>query len=128
MIPEDVKQFVFSNVDSVELLDVLLFLRENRDQAWTAREISEKMRNSAVSVANRLKFLQKLKLLEGNGEAYRFAPHDKEAESLIERLAETYKVRRHQVLELIFSPMKRARVFADAFLLGSNKKQEDENG
>ena len=129
-IPEDIKQFLFSHVDSVEQLEVILFLRQHSDKWWTAKGIADELRNSASSVANRLKLIKSIGLIEENESGqFHFNPSRPEDIILMERLAEVYKQRKHRIFEIIFSPMKRARNFADAFLInGSHKKDEDNNG
>lgn len=129
-ISEDIKQFVFAHVDSVELIEVMMLMRERKSQKWTAEALSHEMRGNALSVANRLETLTRIGVVvKDENSEYLYQPQTTDLETLVDRLATAYKVRRHQILELIFSPMKRARNFADAFLLtGPGKKDEDSNG
>ena len=129
-LPEDVKQFLFAHIESVEQIEVLLLMRQNKEKWWSAKNISDELRNSASSVANRLKTIKNLGLTEENEAGqFRYNPSRPDDALTVDRLAEVYKVSKHRVLEVIFSPMKRARNFADAFLISSNhKKDEDKNG
>ena len=47
---------------------------------------------------------------------------------VVSDLADSYSIIRHKILELIFSPMKKARTFAEAFMVHPAKKKEDEDG
>lgn len=131
-VSEEIKQFLFSHIDSVEQLDTIALMRQHKEKWWTARAISEELRTSAASVSNRLKVLQGTGLIIASEDStsFRYSPRTPELGRLIDDLAEIYKVRKHTVLQLIFSPMKRARNFADAFVItgSDNKKSEDENG
>jgi predicted transcriptional regulator len=127
-ISEDLKQFVFTHVDSVEQLEVMMLLRTDRDKWWTAKTLSEEMRTSAASIANRLNIIYSFGLVEKDeAGAFRYKPHNVELERTMEKLAEAYRIRKHRIFALIFSPMKKARNFADAFLI-SQKKDGDDNG
>jgi hypothetical protein len=117
-IPEEVKQFIFTHIDSIELLDVLLLLRAGPDRTWTAREISDHLRANPASIANRLVKLKGIGLVEAESAAEslcRYKPATPELDALAGALVEACRVRRHHVYELIFSPMKRAKNFAAAF-------------
>lgn len=130
-VSEEIKQFLFSHIDSVEQLEMIVLMRQHKDKSWTARSISDELRTSAASVSNRFTVLRSIGIIEANEDSISFTyrPKTPELERLIDDLVETYKVRKHTVLQLIFSPMKRARNFADAFVIGSDpKKNEDENG
>jgi hypothetical protein len=125
-IPEEVKQFVFEYIDSVELLEVLLFLRSHSDREWSSNQISKELRSSSASVIHRLHFLKSLNLIEERSpDVFTYATHN--FETLITSLAESYKIRPHAIQQIIFSPMKKAKQFANAFML-SNPKKGEPNG
>jgi hypothetical protein len=47
----------------------------------------------------------------------------------LDELAENYKLKRQKIFELIFSPLKRGRQFANAFVVNPVKKGEgDQDG
>lgn len=129
-IPDDVRQFIFEHVDSVAQLEILFLLR-NRPGHWlTAEDIGKELRTNSEAVTHRLVGLKALGLLSENANnQFIYQPKDVELAELIGRLAEVYRVRQHKVLELIFSSVKRARQFADAFTIVRNPPpDEDENG
>jgi Mn-dependent DtxR family transcriptional regulator len=129
-IPENVRQFIFAYIDSVEQLEVLFLLRAEPGQSYTASQISGQLRSSEASVSGRLASLANAGLIDGDPvNGFRYAPKNKEIFALVDQLSESYRILRHRVLELIFSPMKRARSFADAFVVSKpGGKNEDENG
>lgn len=131
-IPDDVRQFIFEHVDSVAQLEVLFFLRDRRSDSFTAEQISKELRANPSSVAHRLTHMQALGLLsedQSNSGNFKYDPRSEELSGLIDKLYDCYKIRQHKVLELIFSTVKRARQFADAFTLAKPpKSEEDENG
>lgn len=131
-IPDDVRQFIFEHVDSVAQLEVLFFLRDRDAQAFTPEQISRELRTSTESVIRRIAYMQEIGLLAEDPVAsgkFAYRPKSEELRTLIGRLFDCYKVRHHKVLELIFSTVKRARQFADAFnIVKPIKSDEDDNG
>lgn len=127
-IPEAVKQFIFEYIDSVEQMEVLLLLRRNSSRTFTAKGVSDEMRRSPDSCELRLRSLEDAGFLtvDGNQE-YHYVPASPEVDAVIGSLEDAYRIRPHKVLELIFSPMKKARGFADAFMM-KRKKSEDPDG
>jgi DNA-binding HxlR family transcriptional regulator len=132
-IPERVKEFVFNNIDSVELLEVLFTLRADRTCVWDVDSLNDRLRSSRRSIQHRLNTLIGLRLItEARDETreakvgYYYTPANEEVESLISELWKAYEVNRYTLFALIFSPMKKARYFADAFRI--SKSPEDEEG
>ncbi len=117
-IPERVKNFLYYYVDSIELLEVLLVFHENREKPWSAQSLSVELRSTPSSIEKRILFLSSLGVLtqsrESTGE-YFYDSGGFELGGIIEDVASAYRIQRHKVIELIFSPMKKARDFADAF-------------
>lgn len=127
-ISHDVRQFIFEHIDSVEQLEILLLLRDRPGDVWTIQAISKQMRSSESSVRQRLMSIQSsglIKLVGTNPESYSYSPWSSEIDSVVKSLDESYRIRKHSVFELIFSPLKRARKFADAFTI---KKSSGETG
>ena len=130
-IPEDIRQFIFTYVDSVAQLEALFFLRLNQSRAFTPEELSAQMRSSLGSAQATLVHLETSGLVTREVGAYRYALAGTELDGIVGSLAQEFRLRPHKIFEQIFSPMKRARQFADAFLMGGGnkpKKEEDENG
>lgn len=131
-ISEKIRQFIFEQIDSVELLEVLLFVRSHKDKDWSAELLAHEMRSSANSVSRRLENLKRLGLIQENKtdpNLYRYHLRNSELEEVLEELNDTYKVKKQKILELIFSPLKKGRHFANAFVVNPPKKDgEDSDG
>lgn len=123
-----VRQFIHSTINSVEQLEVLLFVMSNQDRSWSAVEVSERTRMAPESVAVKLDDLLEAKLLVREGSElvkFRYAPNSNSlAQEVAESLDKAYRERKDSIIQLIYSrPLENIRVLADAFRLRS---QEDE--
>ncbi|MEK6555567.1 MAG: hypothetical protein AABZ31_10030 [Bdellovibrionota bacterium] len=130
-IPADVSHLIFEKIDSVEQLEVLLILRTAVPASKSREQISSELRSSVSSVSSRLVGLQNAGLIQISPEdpdSYIFKPETPELEATVNRLTEIYKVRRHRIFELIFSPLKKGRHFADAFMMNKQNKKGEGNG
>jgi hypothetical protein len=128
-LSDRVRKFIFQSIDSVELLEVLLYLRQHFQEWKNADHVSRELRSNRDSILSRLEFLESLGLLEKKDQLYRYFPLTPEQDETVSRVAEDYKTKRHQILELIFSPSRQAKQFADAFLFNKKiekKKEEDQ--
>lgn len=119
-IPDHVRQFIADHVDSVELIEVMLLLKRNRTDEWTAEEVSQRLYTSARSAANRLEAMRASGLATADDgptvTTYRYAPRTSELERAANDLEQVYGQRRTTVINLIFSkPLDKIRTFADAF-------------
>lgn len=118
-IPEEVKRLIYDCIDSIEQLEVLLFLRTEAGKAWTAEKVSCCLYIAEESARNRLEGLRRGNLVSAEGEnpvTYRYAPATPILERTIDGLALAYKTRRVAVINLILEkPMDHIRSFADAF-------------
>jgi predicted transcriptional regulator len=130
IVSEKIKQFIFEHIDSVELLEVLLLIRAHKNSKWNADQIAQELRSSSKSVSTRLNSLVGIGLLEALPESkglYQYKSASSEFETILDELNETYKIRRQAIFELIFSPLKKGRHFANAFLVNPSKKDESED-
>lgn len=131
-ISESVKQFVFEYIDSVEQLDILLFLRLQKGEWFCSNRIGAELRLNINSVQSRLISFHAAKLIDENPDSsgtYSYLGQRPEIESVLEELSMDFRVKKHRILELIFSPAKRAKHFANAFSIGNNNNGEGgENG
>ena len=126
-IGEDVRQFIFESIDSVEQLEVLIYLRHHPDTSHFPEEISQVMRSTPESVAVRMLTLERQGFITGDRKlGFKYRP-DLGADDVIGRAEESFRSRPHTVMEMIFSPMKKARGFAEAFIV-KRRKSEDPNG
>lgn len=126
-LPDDVRQFIASNISSVAQLELLLLLRDEPDREWTSEEVSRHLYTAASGIVRELNDLV-TKGLAYTTQApdtkfrYRLNPEDK-ADMIVDRLAILYKERRVAVISLIHShPMQTARSLADAFRIRKDKE------
>lgn len=123
-VPEKVRTFIYEYIDSVEQLEILLLLHHDCNKRWSAMSISQQLRSSPNSAEKRLQLLKSLNLAQvfvGATVEYQCVTTPDITE-LIAELDRAYKIQPHRILELIFSPTKKARNFADSFRLYGNKK------
>lgn len=127
-IPAAVRQFIQSTIDSVDHLEVLLFLMSNPDRGWTVSELGERIRLTPEALVATLADLHVANLLAITAgphlPLYRYAPESTAlALEVAQSLHLAYKERRESVIQLIYTrPLDNIKVFADAFRL---KKDED---
>lgn len=124
-ITERVRHFIFDHINSVEQLEVLLLLRQHSNQPWDAKSISQELRSSPISVTSRLESLERIGLLKNEEGRYIYQPANDNLKKVIDELNDVYKIKRQKIFELIFSPMKKAKDFADAFKIGKTPKKGD---
>jgi hypothetical protein len=126
-LPEEVRRLIVDHIESVEQLEILLLLYQQRGRTWTAEEVARELRVAASSAGERLEELQRDALLsrvEGEPMRYRYDPASSKLDGVVGGLATAYSERRVTVINLIFSkPVDKIRTFADAFRL----RRDDDN-
>jgi hypothetical protein len=124
--PEEVRRFILETINSVEQLEVLLLLRREAEQDWSAAAVGQALSTSTAAAGMRLTDLTSRGFLAatsaGSETTYRYASVAPERERLVDLLATTYAERRVAVISLIYSkPNDQVRAFADAFRLRKDK-------
>lgn len=131
-VPEELKQFIYKYIDSVEILEILLYLRLYPNEWKTAMQIDRELKTQVASISKRLLVLKSYELAEENPNdpgSFKYLYKSEEINETIALLAEEYKIRRYQIYELIFSQKNHIRNFADAFVVIDKKnKKGGENG
>jgi len=123
-LSQDVKDFIFQYIDSVEQLEVFLLLSSDPNKIWSSAEISATLRSNSNSVEKRLNQLlvhQLVEVIATPESRYRLNQKNENVQKMILQLSDAYKMHRHNILQMIFSPMKKSRDFAEAFRIGSSK-------
>ena len=111
-------EFVRTCVRSVWALELLLFLRQHRDQAWKTDRLVLEQRSSERAVRDALEGFVRFGLVRNADTAFIYEPASQELEKLVTRLAETYAERPTAVIRMIAAaPEDRLRSFLDAFRL-----------
>lgn len=132
--PENVRQFVFEHIDSVEQLEVLLFVRAHRGESHDTRKISAELRSNPASVLKRLLALEQSGFVRNlnpgsksdESALFQYDAKSNEIDTAIGTLADLYKSRPQKIFEIIFSPLKKGRQFARAFVVKT--KKDTDNG
>ncbi|RYZ84648.1 MAG: MarR family transcriptional regulator [Proteobacteria bacterium] len=132
-IPLLVKDFLFHSIDSVEQLEVLLWLFQSEGQKVTAEELSQTLRSSPNSVQQRLNGLLRNSLViveraDADAPEHFYFNAESPSKKIVYQLIEVYKTHRYRVLEIIFSPLKKSRHFADAFRISNKDPKGGRNG
>jgi len=118
-IPLVVTEFIEKYIESVDVLEILLWLRKTPENAWGASAVSKALALDNAVVAARLNELESLGLLRQrtveNDRLYQYGPAAQEVISAIDELAKVYSTFRVSIVGLIFSkPLKDIHTFPDS--------------
>jgi hypothetical protein len=106
-IPEIVKEFITKYIRSIDVLEILLLLRQEPEKEWPALTVSKTAMLDLASVEARLEHLSSVKLITARVEAeesvYRYAPSTPHVAAAIEQLAKLYSSHRVSIVSLVFS-------------------------
>jgi hypothetical protein len=124
-LPQDVHQFLYRNIDSVEQLEVLILLLHHPERGWSPDEVARELYSHPASIARRLAMLLGQDLLrEIEPGCYQYAPRTGELHATVLRVSEMYRERRVAVVTLIASkPIENVRAFSDAFRIRRTKEE-----
>lgn len=104
-IPEDIQRFISEKIDSVEQLEILLFLERAQEREWGAEELAMELGIAAESAALCLAGLGTGGLSAARpgaeGLLYRYAPAAPALRGVVWRVAESYPIRRESFAQLI---------------------------
>jgi DNA-binding Lrp family transcriptional regulator len=116
VIPEDVRLFIFENIDSIAQLEGLLLFRANPDARYNAQTIAERLYISPEESAALLEQLEERGFLENADADYFYAPRSPDFGGMIDKLADIYSHYLLAVTHFIHSKSKsRVQEFANAF-------------
>lgn len=101
-LPQHVNQFLEEHIDSVEQLEALILLSEEPGRAWTATEVSERLRTSRGSVLIRLTALVEGGLLQQRGDTFAYLTTGA-TDRQVRDLAACFKSHRVAVIQAIFT-------------------------
>lgn len=116
-IPENIRQFIYACIDSVEQIEVLALLHEQPSKEWSFLSVSQELRSTEGSVEKRLRDLSDRRVIQPISNAtFRYEPRSEEIRQVVTELMGIYRLRPYRVMELIFSkPVNAMQSFADAF-------------
>ncbi|HEY7314332.1 MAG TPA: hypothetical protein VH643_33585 [Gemmataceae bacterium] len=121
-IPDDVKQFVEANIDSVDQLEILRVLGEDPAKEWSAATLVQQVQTQAHSIEAHLAALQTRGLLvtmpRGTNLFCRYGPRTPELEDMVDRLLQVYRERPVTMINFVYAKARQAlKSFSDAFRL-----------
>jgi DNA-binding IclR family transcriptional regulator len=121
LIPEDIKQFILTSIDSIAQLEALLLLRANPQERWSVAAVAKRLYITEPETLSLLANLCEQGLVisrETEPSEYVYQPRSAYLTQVVERVAELYANHLVPVTNLIHSkPRTRIQEFADAFKL-----------
>jgi hypothetical protein len=120
-LSETLERFIRERLPSSEQIDIVLLLRADRERAWSAPEVTERLGTPPESTAMRLFLLASNGVVAFDGSGgiprYRHTTHA-ESDALIDELAAVYEATPDAVYAIVGTPARDPlRSFADAFKL-----------
>jgi hypothetical protein len=121
-IPEDIRLFLLSHIDSISQWEGLLLLRADADREWSAADAAAKLYIPEHETAHLLSQLADRNILAPikahASPLFRYQPHSPEIAQAIDRAADFYREHLIPMTRFIHSkPKARLQQFADAFKL-----------
>jgi len=125
-IPDDVRLFIRANIESVDQFRILLFLRNHPEQEWNVLSICAKLYLRLEAATAELAKPEARGLLTSSEEPKRYSynPCSPELENMVKKVAQFDQERPITLIKLIYSLSKDVQVFADAFKLRKDDKEE----
>ena len=118
-IPDDVRRFIQTSIDSIAQLEALLIAHEQPDTEWTVTGMSARLYISPESTSLILLRLCNDRLMASAGRdrsRFKYQPDSEELRRLVDRLADTYAKQLLPVPRLVHSKQgSRIQEFPDAF-------------
>jgi hypothetical protein len=118
--PEDVRQFLAANIDSLEQLETLRILGEDDAREWEHTEIAQHVQSSPETILAHLATLEGRGLLHCERREGRtfcgYGPHSPELEIQVRELLDLYRQRPVSMIRIVHQRAENAlRDFSDAF-------------
>jgi hypothetical protein len=116
-LPDDLRDFIIAEIDSIAHLEGLLLIMENREQVWSEQTVAQRLYITDNQAAQILSSLAEAGFLHAAGSGFRFSCKSEELEDMVRRLAQAYRQRLIAVTNLVHSKPSRLHQFANAFRL-----------
>ena len=118
--PEDVARFLYDNVESIDQLEILRVLGEERQKEWDTAALAAEVQAKPEAVRAHLAAMQARGLLaittRGTGLSCRHGARSPELEDMVGRLLQLYRERPVTMIKMVYErAMDPLRAFADAF-------------
>ena len=115
----ELRAFLYSCIDAIEQLEMLVLLRRS-GQPWTTRAVAAELGLTDVQTRAYLETLTARGLLAakaGNEVTYKFEPRSPELTRYAALLADAFATSRSAVLRFVATKSRRTKSFSDAFKL-----------
>lgn len=118
-ISRDLRNFIASNIQSVEQLEILCLLVEDPSKSWSVAEVYRRIQSTERSVQEGLQYFVARDLLTADAAGiFRYSPKTAKLSASTSELVKAYRERRVAVIEMIYrKPLESVKHFADAFRL-----------
>lgn len=121
-LPEEVRVFLEANIDSVDQLEILRVLGEDRQKEWSAAGIAREVQVQPKAIGSHLTALHARGLMvlttRDTGLFCRYGPATPELEERMNRLLQVYRERPVTMIKLVYVRAREVlKTFADAFRL-----------
>lgn len=126
MLTSALNQFIATNIQSVEEVEVVSLLSRSPETFWSAEAIASQLGLNQDIVSNKARELVRRGILAAgeSGPVFRYAPSTPATRENIVALLSMYRDHRISVINAIYSAnLTRLRSFADAFKLGGGGNQ-----
>jgi hypothetical protein len=120
-IPDDVRDFILTYLDSIAQLEALLLLRDNASETWIVAKVAKRLYTDERLAASILTKLCTDGLLVCKNDVYHFQCADTGITSVIDKLASIYARHIVPVTNIIHSKPPRIHEFADAFRIKKDR-------
>jgi DNA-binding IclR family transcriptional regulator len=115
----ELRAFLYSCIDAIEQLEMLVLLRRS-GQPWTTRAVAAELGLTDVQTRASLETLTARGLLAaraGNEVTYKFEPRTPALARYADLLAEAFATSRSAVVRFVATTSRRTKSFSDAFKL-----------
>ena len=116
-IPDDLRNFIVTHINTIAHLEALLLLRGHRQEDWTSKACAQRLYIPEGHAAQVLHALNESGFLAVSEGRYRFHCRNEELEQIVLRFADLHRQKLIAVTNLIHTNQNRIRQFADAFKL-----------
>ncbi|HEY4187439.1 MAG TPA: hypothetical protein VGP07_20350 [Polyangia bacterium] len=130
-IGQEVRALLSIKIQSIEQLEVVLFLRERLGHAWTPSALAAKLHLTSSEAEGALRQLRSARLVDvvrsDSTTSFRYLPGDSNLSETVERLALEYQQSPLEIVRIISAnAIERVRTgtlrfFADSFVLGKKR-------
>ncbi|MBI2224804.1 MAG: hypothetical protein HYU44_07580 [Betaproteobacteria bacterium] len=121
-IPDDIRDFIITRVDSIAHIEALMLLRHDPEISWDAASLAARLYISVDEAKRVLEELGARSLLMVDNGVYRYGCASPELKVLVDRLARIYATQLIAVTNLVHAKASsRIKQFADAFRLRKDK-------